>query len=149
MKESRAMMPGRPLLSRQLSQCSTAPRCMNCHSTGDFLDRGMIVIDTQCKSVVDPTGTAQMLSDAAPVIRITISRACTCLRGRPTGICRSPAMPMIWEGLTDHQLCELFKDPQSNGHRTPAQIVEHMHTPLVLWGWNPWRRPHSSPHISA
>jgi hypothetical protein len=41
------------------------------------------------------------------------------------------------EGLTDHQLCELFKDPQRNGHRTPAQIVEHMHTPLVLWGWTP------------
>jgi hypothetical protein len=46
-------------------------------------------------------------------------------------------MPMIWEGLTDHQLCELFKDPKKNGRRTPEQIVEHMHTPLVLWGWNP------------
>jgi hypothetical protein len=46
-------------------------------------------------------------------------------------------MPMIWQGLSDHQLCELFKDPQQNGHRTVAQIVEHMHTPLVLWGWNP------------
>jgi len=32
---------------------------------------------------------------------------------------------------------ELFKDPQRNGHRTPEQIVEHMHTPLVLWGWSP------------
>ena len=46
-------------------------------------------------------------------------------------------MPMIWEGLTDHQLCELLKDPQQNGHRTAEQIVEHMHTPLVLWGWAP------------
>jgi hypothetical protein len=46
-------------------------------------------------------------------------------------------MPMIWEGLTDHQLCELFKDPRQNGHRTVGQIVEHMHTPLVLWGWTP------------
>jgi hypothetical protein len=32
---------------------------------------------------------------------------------------------------------ELVKDPQRNGHRTPEQIVEHMHTPLVLWGWSP------------
>jgi hypothetical protein len=32
---------------------------------------------------------------------------------------------------------ELFKDPQRNGHRTPEQIVEHMHTPLVLSGWSP------------
>jgi hypothetical protein len=31
----------------------------------------------------------------------------------------------------------LFKDPKRDGHRTPAQIVEHMNTPLVLWGWSP------------
>ena len=46
-------------------------------------------------------------------------------------------MPMIWEGLTDGELCELLKDPKQNGHRTVAQIVEHMGTPLVLWGWHP------------
>jgi hypothetical protein len=57
--------------------------------------------------------------------------------GAPDWHLPSPAIPMIWEGLTDHQLFELFKDPHGNGHRTPAQIVEHMHTPLVLWGWTP------------
>jgi hypothetical protein len=57
--------------------------------------------------------------------------------GAPGWHLPSPAMPMIWEGLTDHQLCELLKDPQQNGHRTPQQIVEHMHTPLVMWGWSP------------
>lgn len=46
-------------------------------------------------------------------------------------------MPMIWEGLTDRQLCELLKDPNQNGHKTVQQIVEHMATPLVLWGWHP------------
>jgi len=44
---------------------------------------------------------------------------------------------MIWEGLNDHQLCELFKDAKQNGNRSVGQIVEHMSTPLVLWGWNP------------
>ena len=44
---------------------------------------------------------------------------------------------MIWEGLTDRQLCELLKDPVQNGHRSVQQIVEHMSTPLVLWGWHP------------
>ncbi len=46
-------------------------------------------------------------------------------------------MPMIWEGLSVRQLCELFKDPAQNGNRTVDQIVEHMYTPLVLWGWTP------------
>jgi hypothetical protein len=45
--------------------------------------------------------------------------------------------PMIWQGLTGSQLCELLKDPKQNGHRSVQQIVEHMSTPLVLWGWNP------------
>jgi hypothetical protein len=44
---------------------------------------------------------------------------------------------MIWEGLTDTHLCELLKDPKQNGHRSVDEIVEHMSTPLVLWGWNP------------
>jgi hypothetical protein len=44
---------------------------------------------------------------------------------------------MIWEGLPDRQLCELFKDPKQNGHRTVERVVEHMLTPLVLWGWHP------------
>jgi hypothetical protein len=46
-------------------------------------------------------------------------------------------MPMIWEGLSDHQLCALFKDPKQNGGRTVEQIEEHMHSPLVLWAWDP------------
>jgi hypothetical protein len=57
--------------------------------------------------------------------------------GAPDWALPSPAMPMIWEGLSDHQLCLLLKDPRQNGHRNMQQIVEHMHTPLVLWGWNP------------
>jgi hypothetical protein len=44
---------------------------------------------------------------------------------------------MIWEGLTGRQLCELLKDPAQNGHRAVQQIVEHMSSPLVLWGWKP------------
>ena len=39
-----------------------------------------------------------------------------------------------WE---TYQLCELLKDPKHNGHRSVEQIVEHMSTPLVLWGWHP------------
>jgi len=57
--------------------------------------------------------------------------------GAPDWHLPSPEMPMIWEGLSDHQLCLLFKDAKQNGGRTVEQIEEHMHTPLVLWAWNP------------
>ena len=45
--------------------------------------------------------------------------------------------PMIWQGLTDGQLCELLKDPKQNGQRSIRQVVEHTSTRVVLWGWNP------------
>jgi hypothetical protein len=44
---------------------------------------------------------------------------------------------MIWEGLSDQQLCELFKNPTQNGHRSLDEIVQHMSTPLVRWAWHP------------
>jgi len=91
-------------------------RCIKCHSMEIFLDKEMIAIDTQCKSVVDQTGGAL----------INVVECSSCHQGHnllglhmPPGASDrhlpSPAMPMIWEGLTDHQLCELFKDPQRSG----------------------------------
>jgi hypothetical protein len=113
------------------------PRCMNCHSKGDFPRQG----DDSHRHTMNVrrglhgNGVAGM-------------RCSTCHQdfnlaglhvppGAPEWHLPSPAMPMIWEGLTDRQLCELFKDPKQNGNRTVDEIVEHMNTPLVLWGWNP------------
>lgn len=113
------------------------PRCMNCHSSGDFPRQG----DDSHPHIMDirrgPDGNG-----------VNGVKCSTCHQGHnlpgihmPPGApgwgLPSRAMPMIWEALSDHQLCELFKDPRQNGHRTIAQIVEHMHTPLVLWGWDP------------
>jgi hypothetical protein len=112
------------------------PRCMNCHSSGDFPRQG----DDSHRHTMDiRRGDGQGINSV---------RCSSCHQdhnlaglhmppGAPGWHLPSLAMPMIWEGLTDHQLCELLKDPQQNGHRTPQQIVEHMHTPLVMWGWSP------------
>lgn len=113
------------------------PRCMNCHSKGDFPRQG----DDSHRHTMNVrrglhgNGVAGM-------------RCSTCHQdfnlaglhvppGAPEWHLPSPAMPMIWEGLTDRQLCELFKDPKQNGNRNVDEIVEHMNSPLVLWGWNP------------
>lgn len=113
------------------------PRCMNCHSSGDFPRQG----DDSHPHIMD----VRRGRDGQGVNGVKCS---TCHQGHNlTGIHMPPGapdwrlpsttMPMIWEGLSDHQLCQLFKDPTRNGHRTVAQIVEHMHTPLVLWAWSP------------
>ena len=76
---------------------------------------------------------------AAPVIRIITLAGVHMPPGSPDWRLPPPETPMIWQGLSDRQLCELLKDPNQNGHRSIPQIVEHMSTPLVLWGWTPVR----------
>jgi hypothetical protein len=113
------------------------PRCMNCHSMGDGPRQGDDSHRHTMQVRRGPDGEG-----------VNAVRCSTCHQdhnlaglhmppGAPDWHLPSPAMPMIWEGLTDHQLCGLFKDPRRNGRRTPEQIAEHMHTPLVLWGWDP------------
>lgn len=113
------------------------PRCMNCHSTGDFprqgddnhqhtmnVRRGLEgqgVAGLQCSTCHQDHNLA---GEHTPP-------------GAPDWHLPSPHEPMIWQDLNDRQLCELFKNPAQNGHRTVNQIVQHMHTPLVLWGWHP------------
>jgi hypothetical protein len=113
------------------------PRCMNCHSTGDFPRQGD---DSHRHTMQVRRGPA---GDGALAVKCSTCHQDHNLEGvhvppgTPDWHLPSPAMPMIWEALTDRQLCELFKDPKQNGDRNVNQIVEHMSTPLVLWGWNP------------
>jgi hypothetical protein len=114
------------------------PRCMNCHSSGDFPRQGD-----------DGHPHAMNVRRGSDGHGVTAQKCSTCHQdhnlaglnmppGAPDWHLPAPGMPMIWQGLSDHQLCELLKDPRQNGNRNVDQIVEHMTTPkLVLWGWNP------------
>lgn len=113
------------------------PRCMNCHSKGDYPRQG----DDGHRHTMNVRRGPQ--GDGIAAVKCS-----TCHQehnsigprtppGAPDWHLPTPEVPMIWEGLTDRQLCELFRDPAQNGNRTVDQIVEHMSTPLVLWGWNP------------
>ena len=45
---------------------------------------------------------------------------------------------MIWQGLTDAQICRSIKDPKQNKNRSVEQLVQHFtEDELVAWGWNP------------
>jgi hypothetical protein len=113
------------------------PRCMNCHSKGDFPRQG----DDGHKHTMNvPRGVA---GDGISALKCSTCHQDHNLEGMhtppgaPDWHLPPPAMPMIWEGLTNKQLCELFKDPKQNGRRNVDEIVEHMSTPLVRWGWHP------------
>ncbi|MGO8021219.1 Isoquinoline 1-oxidoreductase subunit [Rhizobium leguminosarum] len=45
---------------------------------------------------------------------------------------------MAWQGLTVGEICRQVKDPKRNGHRSHAELIEHMGTDsLVGWAWHP------------
>ncbi len=113
------------------------PRCMNCHSIGDFPRQG----DDSHRHTMNVRRGIEGQGVAA-------LRCSTCHQnynltgehmppGAPDWHLPSAQTPMIWEGLSDRQLCDGFKNPALNGHRTIEEIVQHMSTPLVLWGWHP------------
>jgi len=113
------------------------PRCMNCHSGGDFPRQGD---DLHRHTMNIRRG---LNGEGVSGLRCSTCHQDHNLVGEhmPPGAANwhlpSAREPMIWERLSDRQLCELFKDPARNGHRTVDGIVRHMNTPLVLWGWHP------------
>lgn len=113
------------------------PRCMNCHSAGDFPRQGDDRHRHSMHIRRGPDGTGANSVRCSSCHQDHNLAGANMPPGAPGWHLPSPEEPMIWEGLTDRQLCELILDPKQNGNRSPAQIVKHMQTPLVFWGWNP------------
>lgn len=113
------------------------PRCMNCHSSGDFPRQGddLHRHTMNVRRGLNGQGVAGMKCSACHQDHNLAGEHMP--PGAPDWHLPSAREPMIWEGLSDRQLCELFKDPAHNGHRTVDGMVRHMGTPLVLWGWHP------------
>jgi hypothetical protein len=113
------------------------PRCMNCHSEGDFPRQG----DDSHRHTMNVRRGPE--GEGVPGLKCSTCHQDHNLPGEhmPPGApgwhLPSPRVPLIWEGLSDRQLCELFKDPARNGHFTIDGIMHHMNSPLVLWGWHP------------
>ena len=125
------------------------PRCMNCHSQGDYPRQG------------DDGHPHTMNVRRGPVgFGVTAEKCGACHQdhnltgehlppGAPGWRLPPPGMPMVWQGLTDGQLCQSLKDPKQNRGRNLDQLVEHLtEDKLVMWGWNPGegRTPVPIPH---
>lgn len=129
-----------------------SPRCMNCHPAGDAPLQGD-------DSHVHPMHVVRgERGDGIPGLR------CSTCHGvanppdsygphLPPGVedgwsLPPPEMKMVFEGRTPRELCEQIKDQERNGGRDLAGVLEHLSTPLVLWGWTPGfgRAPVPVPH---
>ena len=124
------------------------PRCMNCHSNGDFPRQGD-----------DGHPHAMNVRRGPDGHGVTAEKCSTCHQDHnlvgahlPPGAPNwglPPSTPMIWQGLTDSQICQSIKDPKQNKNRNIEQLVEHLtEDKLVMWSWNPGdgRTPVPMPH---
>ena len=125
------------------------PRCMNCHSRGDFPRQGD-----------DGHAHAMNVRRGPDGHGVTAEKCSTCHQdhnlagahlppGAPHWGLPPANMPMIWQWLTDAQICQSIKDPKQNKNRNLDQLVEHLtEDKLVMWGWNPGegRNPIPMPH---
>jgi cytochrome c5 len=114
------------------------PRCLNCHSQGDFPRQGD-----------DGHPHAMNVRRGPDGHGVTAEKCATCHQdhnlsgahmppGAPHWGLPPPSTPMIWQGLTDAQICRSIKDPKENKNRSVEQLVQHFtEDELVAWGWNP------------
>lgn len=64
--------------------------------------------------------------------------------GKPGWRMPPAKMKMSWLGLSGPALCRVFREPKTNGGRSPAMLQHHMATDhLVAWAWHagPGREP--------
>ncbi len=122
-----------------------SPRCMNCHPAADAPLNGD---DSHPHIMRVVRGGDNM---GAPG-----QRCYACHRDENNNLSNVPGAPewsvapksTSWQGLTHAELRHALKDRRRNGDRDVAALIEHMNTPLVMWGWNPGgnRAPIPIPH---
>lgn len=122
------------------------PRCMNCHTSTDFPRQG----DDQHRHAMN----VRRGSDGTGVPAM---RCASCHRrsnNAGTGVpgaeedWRLAPLSMGWEGLSIGEICRNLSDPAKNGGRTGRQVVDHLHTHLVMWAWSPGKTSHGEPRTS-
>jgi hypothetical protein len=118
-----------------------SPRCQNCHPPGDAPLQG------------DDSHVHQMNVKRGPNGRGAPGLECATCHGDenppasygahiPPGVSTEwhlppPEMKMVFVGLSPRALCEQLKDLERNGGKDMKALEEHLHDPLVTWGWTP------------
>ena len=114
------------------------PRCQNCHPRGDTPLQGDDSHPHNQNVLRGPDGKGM------------VGERCTTCHGpanppdsygahTPPGASTGWRMPkpeerLVFVGVAPGALCEQIKDQERNGGRDLAGVLEHLSTPLVLWG---------------
>lgn len=118
------------------------PRCLNCHPVGDTPTQGMDMHPHEPPVVrgdADIGAPGMMCGTCHGPENIAVVAQADTLKSIPGNPAWHLApLSMAWAGQPLDEICVQIKDPERNGGKDLAQIVEHMaHDDLVGWGWEP------------
>ena len=122
-------------LFNEAGKVITHPRCVNCHPAGDRPLQGE-------DGHIHVPGVQR--GDGG--IGVAGLRCTTCHQEanyEPAGVPGHPLwhlapIEMAWQGKSLGEICAQIKDPERNGGKSMAELVEHMaEDSLVGWGWHP------------
>jgi cytochrome c5 len=115
-----------------------SPRCRNCHPSGDAPlqgEDGHVHIQ-DVKRGADGKGVYGMKCGTCH--QVANLPGANMPPGNPKWSLPPANMKMVIQGETGGEFCRQLKDPAKNGHRTLAQVIEHVSSDdLVGWAWNP------------
>ena len=127
-------------LFREAGKVLQHPRCINCHPAGDHPLQGD---DRHAHFPAAARGSEDMGAPGGYCTACHLDTNVTPLAAPHTSIPGHPRWQlapreMAWQDKTLGEICEQLKDPERNGHRTLAELHEHMaEDDLVGWGWHP------------
>jgi cytochrome c5 len=122
----------------QVYRVLRSPRCQNCHPAGDAPLQGddSHVHLQNVKRGKDGHGVYGMRCDTCHQTKNLSGEHMP--PGNPKWSLPLPEQKMVFAGRSPGELCRQLKDPQQNGGRNLAALLDHVATDeLVGWGWNP------------
>lgn len=118
------------------------PRCVNCHPAGDRPLQGNAMRPHEppvFRGDADfglPAMTCNTCHGVSNVNVVGQADDIQSIPGHPNW--HVAPIEMAWEGRTLGEICAQITDPERNGGKDIAALVEHMaQDSLVGWGWNP------------
>jgi len=115
-----------------------SPRCRNCHPAGDAPlqgDDSHVHIQNVKRG---PNGHGEYGMKCSTCHQLANVPGDNMPPGNPKWALPPPGKKMVIVGKTPGEFCRQLKDPEQNGGRTLAQIIDHVSKDdLVGWGWDP------------
>lgn len=130
------------------------PRCLNCHPVGNLPTQGEDMHPHEppvTRGEADMGAAGMMCTTCHGTENVPVVAQADTLKSIPGNpVWHLAPISMGWVGKSLADICTQIKDPERNGGRDLAGIVEHMaHDELVGWGWEPGEGREPAPGSQA